>query len=70
MAARKPKPKKKSKRRTKGNPKMDKVQYHFVIDYGWLHTHGLAEKGFPELEIRDLPNFLHEAALPILKEVA
>lgn len=37
---------------------------------GWLHTHGLAAHGQPELEIRDVPSFLRRAAGGILNDMA
>lgn len=37
---------------------------------GWLHTHGLAVHGKPELEIRDVPSFLRRAAGALLNDVA
>ncbi len=48
-----------------------------VLDYltdgpakGWLHTHGLAAHGHPELEIRNVPAFLRIAAAGLLNDVA
>ena len=37
---------------------------------GWLHTHGLCEHGLPELEVRNIPAFLAEAAARLLNDVA
>jgi hypothetical protein len=35
----------------------------------WLHTHGMDVHGLPELEVRDCPTFLAEAAAEILRSV-
>ncbi len=46
---------------------------HYVTDgpaRGWLHTHGLAAHGKPELEIRNVPMFLRDAASGLLNDVA
>jgi hypothetical protein len=37
---------------------------------GWVHTHGLAEAGFPELEVRGVPLFLGPAAAKLLVDIA
>jgi hypothetical protein len=37
---------------------------------GWLHTHGLAAHGKPELEIRDVPLFLGAVAGQLLNDLA
>jgi hypothetical protein len=37
---------------------------------GWLHTHGLAAHGKPELEIRNIPVFVGAAAAGLLNDVA
>lgn len=37
---------------------------------GWLHTHGLAALGHPELEIRGVPMFLGSAAAQVLGDLA
>ena len=36
---------------------------------GWVHTHGMAEYGLPELEIRDVPVFLCTPAGVLLRKV-
>jgi hypothetical protein len=49
------------------------IAVHSICDgpaRGWLHTHGLAEHGKPELEIRSVPMFLSSAACSILNDVA
>lgn len=28
---------------------------HWVIGRGWIHTHGMAERGYPEIEVRGVP---------------
>lgn len=37
---------------------------------GWIHTHGLAARGLPELELRGVPLFLRDAAAGLLDDVA
>lgn len=37
---------------------------------GWLHTHGLARHGKPELELRHVPMFLRTPACSLLNRVA
>jgi hypothetical protein len=37
---------------------------------GWVHTHGLAAHGKPELEIRNVPSFLAAAAAGLLNDIA
>jgi len=37
---------------------------------GWVHTHGLCDWDIPELEVRDVPTFLMEAAAGILNTIA
>jgi hypothetical protein len=49
------------------------VVLHHVTDgpaRGWLHTHGLAAHGMPELELRDVPLFLGRAGAGLLNELA
>ncbi len=40
------------------------IEVHFVPDAGpvkgWLHSHGMAKHGQPELEIRNIPLFCGE----------
>jgi len=52
---------------------MGKVKFHWLVDgretKGWIHTHGMEDLGLPELEIRDCPAFLGEAAMRILRAV-
>ena len=46
------------------DPKREIVLHHLTDGQakGWLHTHGLAAHGKPELEIRNVPLFLGTAA--------
>ena len=49
------------------------IELHFVTSgpaKGWLHTHGLAAHGKPELEIRKVPLFLRGAAGAVLNDLA
>src|SRR5262249_22304849 len=46
-----------------------KIQFHFILEKGWLHTHGMDRHGLPELEVRNVPGFLAGAAAGILDEV-
>ena len=43
---------------------------HHVTGTGWVHTHGLAVLGLPELEIRGIPGFLAKDAARLLNEVS
>jgi hypothetical protein len=51
-------------------PSEGKVTIHWVMDgretKGWVHTHGMADLGLPELEVRGCPTFLGESAASIL----
>jgi hypothetical protein len=58
----------------KGNKKRaDEVKIQWVPDgkatKGWIHTHGMDQHGLPELEMRDIPNFLGEYAADLLEQV-
>lgn len=44
----------------------ERVRIHWVIDNGWLHTHGMDRAGFPELEVRQVPGYLAEPASELL----
>jgi hypothetical protein len=49
------------------------INLHHVTDgpaKGWLHTHGLAAHGRPELEMRNVPLFLGAAAAELLNDFA
>jgi hypothetical protein len=50
--------------------KAKNVKVDGVIGQGWVHTHGMAALGLPELEIRGVPNFLFDAAAGLLHHVA
>jgi hypothetical protein len=61
-----------SRARARLDPKRE-VELHHVTDWparGWLHTHGLAARGLPELEIRNVPLFLGKAAAGVLNDFA
>lgn len=49
------------------------MQIHLLSDgptKGWVHTHGLARYGLPELEIRGIPLFLGARAAELLNMLA
>ncbi len=49
------------------------IQIHHLTDgpcKGWVHTHGLAKLGRPELEIRHVPPLFVSSATRILNSVA
>jgi hypothetical protein len=49
------------------------IQIHHLTDgpcKGWVHTHGLAKLGRPELEIRNVPALFVSSACRILNMVA
>ncbi len=45
------------------------ISIQYVIDSGWLHTHGMDAEGLPELEMRHVPAFLADAAAGLLRQV-
>jgi hypothetical protein len=47
----------------------DVIRIDCDVAHGWVHTHGMAAKGLPELEIRGVDRFLVEAAATFLNEV-
>jgi hypothetical protein len=47
----------------------NEVDIHWVTDSGWIHTHGLSDLGLPELEIRDVPGYLGEAAVSLIRRI-
>lgn len=47
----------------------DNIAIEWVIDNGWIHTHGLSELGYPELEVRDAPSYLAEPAADLLRQI-
>ena len=49
----------------------DNIVVHMVSSQGWVHTHGLAKRGLPELEIRGVcPEFLMWEAGILLNHIA
>ncbi len=49
------------------------IVLHHVTDgpaKGWLHTHGLASHGKPELEMRNVPLFMGAAGAGLLNDLA
>lgn len=63
-------------KRTKSTRDID-IRDHIVIHCiteephcGWMHTHGMAELGLPELEIRSVPLFLSPDAANLLNHIA
>jgi hypothetical protein len=42
---------------------------HWVIGTGWIHTHGMADRGYPEVEVRGVPDFLAESAAGLIRHV-
>ena len=52
---------------------MKGIHFHHVVSgthtKGWVHSHGMDQHGLPELEMRNVPAFLVEAAAHILREV-
>jgi hypothetical protein len=47
----------------------DVVRIDHVIGSGWIHTHGMAAEGYPELEIMRIPLFLGKPASVLLYDV-
>lgn len=45
------------------------VRVEFIIGPNWMHTHGMEEAGFPELEMRGIPSFLAGPAANLLNSV-
>lgn len=52
----------------------DVVMVHMITNgehtKGWVHTHGMARFGLPELEVRGLPLFMMAAAGHLINEIA
>jgi hypothetical protein len=65
MSRKSPRPRK----RPHSAPNPRPVQFHFLVEEGWLHTHGMAALGLPELEARHFPAFLGESATRILRHI-
>ena len=53
---------------TKGRPEK-RFNLHWVIGTGWIHTHGMAERGYPEVEARGVPDFLAESAADLIRHI-
>jgi hypothetical protein len=55
------------------NRERSRIELHNVfgnVEAGhWLHTHGMAERGLPELEIRGVPSYLADFAGRALRQV-
>jgi hypothetical protein len=53
--------------------KQARIELHNVFGSAetghWLHTHGMAERGLPELEIRGVPSYLADFAGRALRQV-
>jgi Domain of unknown function (DUF4261) len=47
----------------------ERFDIHWVIGTGWIHTHGMADRGYPEVEVRGVPDFLAEAAAGLIRHV-
>lgn len=56
-------------RETDGGRVQERFLMHWVIGTGWVHSHGMDEKGFPEVEVRDVPDFLAEPAAKLIRSV-
>jgi hypothetical protein len=54
------------KRPRKPAPTPIPIEFHYLIESGWLHTHGMEALGLPELEARHIPGFLCEANTTLL----
>lgn len=68
-----PLPKPTARRRRPRLDPLREIVLHQVLDgpaKGWVHTHGLAAHGRPELEIRNLPLFMGSLASRLLNEIA
>ncbi len=40
-----------------------------VLGTGWVHSHGMSRFGLPDLEARDVPDFLMEPAAGLLRDL-
>ena len=45
------------------------LEFHHVIGDGWVHSHGMDQFGFPEVEARGVADYLAPSAGRILREV-
>jgi hypothetical protein len=50
-------------------PREKRFDMHWVIGTGWIHTHGMAVRGYPEIEVRGVPDFLAESAAALIRHV-
>src|SRR5271165_3328743 len=51
------------------NDEAKRFDIDWVIGTGWIHTHGMAERGYPEVEVRGVPDFLGESATALVRTV-
>ena len=51
------------------NDEAKRFDIHSVIGTGWIHTHGMAERGYPDVEVRGVPDFLAEEAAELIGTV-
>jgi hypothetical protein len=60
------------RKRDDGCP-IEGVRFDYVTNgddtKGWLHSHGMADLGLPELEIRDVPSYFVGAGVELLRTV-
>ena len=54
---------------TDESPREQRFDMHWVIGTGWIHTHGMAGRGYPEVEVRGIPDFLAEPATALIRHV-
>jgi hypothetical protein len=52
---------------TKGHEEK-RYEMHWVIG-GWVHTHGMDAHGYPEIEVRGVPDFLGESVVALIRHV-
>jgi hypothetical protein len=65
----KSRPKNKLSDGTQVSNRDERFEIDWVIGTGWIHTHGLAERGYPEIEVREVPDFLAEFAAGLIRHV-
>jgi hypothetical protein len=53
----------------RGNGRRRPFRMDWVIGTGWVHTHGMAEHGLPEVEARHMPDYLAESAAGLIRHV-
>jgi hypothetical protein len=54
---------------TASNDEAKPIDIDSVIGTGWSHTHGMAARGYPEVEVRGVPDFLAESAAALIQRV-